>query len=61
MRLCGKECLIIVLPIGGGKSVFFMLPSKVEEYGMMVVVVPFVALVDDLMDRARRDFGLDCV
>ena len=61
MRLRGKACLIIVLPTGGGKSIFLMLPSKVEVYGTTVVVVPFVALADNLVDRARGGFGLDCV
>ena len=56
--------LILVLPTGGGKSIFFLLPSLVEEPGpggsVSIVVVPFVALADDLVARAQ-DFGVDCL
>jgi superfamily II DNA helicase RecQ len=61
MGLKNGESLIVVLPTGGGKSILFMLPSVVEDFGTTIVVVPFVALMDDLVDSARRDFGLDCV
>ncbi|EXM14052.1 hypothetical protein FOTG_17520 [Fusarium oxysporum f. sp. vasinfectum 25433] len=45
-----SEQLIVVLPIGGGKSIFFMLPAFMEdERGkggpVSVVVVLFVLLV----------------
>ena len=55
------EVLICVLPTGGGKSIFFMLPAVAEETGTSIVVVPFVALMDDILDRAREDFGIDCL
>lgn len=55
------EVLICVLPTGGGKSIFFMLPAVAEETGTSIVVVPFVALMDDILDRARDDFGIDCL
>jgi superfamily II DNA helicase RecQ len=56
------EALIVVLPTGGGKSIFFMLPSMMESErgGVSVVVVPFVALIDDIVRRAR-DLGIDCL
>lgn len=60
-----SEQLILVLPTGGGKSIFFMLPSAVEDVGLAsgptsIVVVPFIALMEDLAERARG-FGIDCV
>jgi superfamily II DNA helicase RecQ len=56
-----SEVLIVVLPTGGGKSVFFMLPAAMEQDGSVsVVVVPFVALADDLVGRAQ-DAGIDCM
>jgi superfamily II DNA helicase RecQ len=54
--------VIVVLPTGGGKSIFFLLPSKLasERGGVSIVVVPFVALIDDLVTRAR-EAGIDCL
>jgi superfamily II DNA helicase RecQ len=61
MTLKGNKVLIIVLPTGGGKSIFFMLPAVPQmNAGVSVVVVPFVALMDDLVDRAH-EFGIDCL
>jgi superfamily II DNA helicase RecQ len=34
-----QTLLIIMLPIGGGKSLLFTLPACVEEVGVTVVVV----------------------
>ncbi|KAF4448142.1 ATP-dependent DNA helicase PIF1, partial [Fusarium austroafricanum] len=61
-----SELLIVVLPTGGGKSIFFMLPAFMEdERGrgggpVSIVVVPFVSLVQDLVLRAR-ELGIDCM
>lgn len=33
--------LIVVLPMGGGKSLLFTLPACVERPGVTVVVVPY--------------------
>ncbi|KAH6953657.1 P-loop containing nucleoside triphosphate hydrolase protein [Fusarium avenaceum] len=60
-----SEQLIIVLPTGGGKSIFFMLPAFMEdERGrggpVSIVVVPFVSLVQDLVIRAG-ELGIDCM
>jgi hypothetical protein len=52
--------LIVVLPTGGGKSLLFTLPACVEETGMTVVVVPYRALIEDLVGRIR-DAGVDCM
>jgi superfamily II DNA helicase RecQ len=59
-----SELLILVLPTGGGKSIFFMLPAAAENVGLgsptSIVIVPFIALADDLVARAQ-EFGIDCI
>lgn len=52
--------LVVVLPTGGGKSLLFTLPACVEETGVTVVVVPYRALIKDLVRRIR-DAGVDCI
>lgn len=54
------DALIIVLPTGAGKSVLFMLPALLTVGGTYVVVVPFSALMDDIVDRARAS-SVDCI
>lgn len=52
---------IIVLPTGAGKSVLFMLPSLPGlNGGVSIVVVPFSALANDVVGRAR-EAGIDCL
>jgi superfamily II DNA helicase RecQ len=60
MMMQGNETLTVVLPTGAGKSVLFMLPALVEEWGTTVVIVPFAALIDDLVVRACKS-GIDCI
>lgn len=62
MAMKDGDVQIIVLPTGGGKSILFMLPSTLqsEEGRVSIVVVPFVALIDDLVTRAR-EIGIDCL
>ncbi|SLM36305.1 recq family helicase [Lasallia pustulata] len=60
MKMNGQETLIVVLPTGGGKSVLFMLPALIASGGTSIVVVPFSALMDDLVDRAKKS-GVDCI
>jgi superfamily II DNA helicase RecQ len=52
--------LVVVLPTGGGKSLLFMVPGCVEEGGMTVVVVPYRALITDLVTRIRGS-GIECI
>jgi superfamily II DNA helicase RecQ len=52
--------LVVVLPTGGGKSLLFMVPGCVEEGGMTVVVVPYRALIADLVARIRGS-GIECM
>jgi superfamily II DNA helicase RecQ len=51
--------LVVVLPTGGGKSLLFMLPACIEE-GVTVVVVPYRALIEDLVKRIC-ECGIDCI
>ncbi|KAK4074907.1 hypothetical protein Purlil1_12838 [Purpureocillium lilacinum] len=60
-----SDMTIVVLPTGGGKSVFFFLPAFMEdERGLggpvSIVVVPFVALSADLVKRAE-ELRIDCM
>ena len=61
-----SELFIAVLPTGGGKSVFFMLPALLDEGGSpqggstSIAVVPFAALLRDMETRAR-EMGVDCL
>jgi superfamily II DNA helicase RecQ len=52
--------LVVVLPTGGGKSLLFMVPGYVEEGGMTVVVVPYRALIADLVKRICG-CGIECI
>jgi superfamily II DNA helicase RecQ len=62
MAMKAHERLIVVLPTGGGKSLLFMLPAILKERddGTTVVVVPFAALIQDVVRRAR-ECGVDCI
>jgi superfamily II DNA helicase RecQ len=52
--------LVVVLPTGWGKSLLFMVPGCVEKGGMTVVVVPYRALIADLVTRIRGS-GIECI
>ena len=54
------ESVIFVLLTGAGKSLLFMLPAVMQNTGTSIVVVPFVALADDLVDQAQLA-GVDCI
>ncbi len=58
--LRGDQGGICVLPTGAGKSLLFMMPAIMPDEGSSVVMVPFDALKQDLMERAR-DLGIDVV
>ena len=58
------DLLITMLPTGGGKSILFMLPALIDDTSTSfgptnIVIVPFVALAEDLTARAR-EFNIDC-
>jgi superfamily II DNA helicase RecQ len=58
--LAGRTPLVVILPTGGGKSLLFMAPACLDDAGVTIVVVPFRALVDDLLQRLSRT-GIDCL
>ncbi|EPS37769.1 hypothetical protein H072_8519 [Dactylellina haptotyla CBS 200.50] len=49
----GTSYLLIVLPTGGGKSLLFQLPSLLNGARHTVVVIPFRALLDDMMQKCK--------
>lgn len=58
--MSGQTPLVVVLPTGGGKSLLFMVPACSREPGVTVVVVPYRALINDLVQRMRSR-GIDCM
>lgn len=49
-----KEHQLVVLPTGEGKSLLWMLPSQISWANqVIIVVIPFVALMMDLEDRCH--------
>ena len=46
--------LVIVLPTGGGKSLLFMAPACLENVGVTIVIVPFRALINKLVNIAKE-------
>ena len=50
--LQGRDCLA-VLPTGGGKSLCYQLPALVRE-GLVLVISPLVALMDDQVHHLQR-------
>ena len=55
----GQTPLVVVLPTGGGKSLLFIVPAYLDGVGVTIVVVPFRALINDLVKRIT-DSGIDC-
>ena len=51
--------LVVVLPTGGGKSLLFTAPACLDDPGVTVVVVPFRALLNRLLQTAQ-EAGIDC-
>lgn len=60
MGLKRHQTMINVLPTGAGKSILFMLPALLRDAGTSIVVVPFIALMDDLVMRSL-EMGVDCI
>jgi superfamily II DNA helicase RecQ len=44
-----QTLLVIILPTGGGKSLLFIVLGLIEEGGITVVVVPYRALITNLV------------
>ncbi len=50
--LSGRDCLV-VLPTGGGKSLCYQMPAAMGR-GLVLVVSPLIALMDDQVSAARE-------
>ena len=58
--LAGQTPLVVVLATGGGKSLLFMGPACLDDPGVTILVVPFRALVDNMVERMQK-MGIDCL
>jgi superfamily II DNA helicase RecQ len=52
--------LVVVLLIGGGKSLLFIAPAYLIDPGVTIVVVPYCTLLDNLL-KTVKDTGIDCI
>ena len=52
--IAGDTPIVQITSTGGGKSLSFMLPAYCSPEGTTIVIVPLVALQDDLLDRCRK-------
>ena len=55
-----KTPLVVVLPTGGGKSLLFMAPACLDDPGVTIVVVPYRALVNNLVATAKKA-RIECI
>jgi superfamily II DNA or RNA helicase len=46
--------LVVVLPTAGGKSLLFIAPACLDDPGVTIVVVPYRALLDNLVATAKK-------
>jgi len=59
LALQGMQDSLVDLPTGGGKSLVFQLPAWIEKDQTTVVIVPFVALTEEMEERCK-DLGMTC-
>jgi superfamily II DNA helicase RecQ len=52
--------LVIVLPTGRGKSLLFIAPACLNDPSVTIIVVPYRALLDNLVATARK-VKIDCI
>jgi superfamily II DNA or RNA helicase len=55
----GSSPIVAVMPTGTGKSILFMLPAWIEPGGTTILVVPLIALRQDLVQRCKAS-GIRC-
>jgi len=56
----GDEAFVLaIMPTGGGKSLLFMLPVAASWDGVTIVIVPMVALRQDMCERSNEK-GIPC-
>lgn len=56
----GQTPLVVVLPTGGGKTLLITVPACLPNPGVTIVVVPYRALIEDLLARITQ-CRLDCI
>lgn len=54
-----KSPIVAIMGTGGGKSLLFMLPAFHSSHGLTVVIVPLVALRENMVERGREK-NMDC-
>ena len=59
LAMQSSEDILVILPTGAGKSVVFMAPAWAEKGKTTVVIVPFVALIDEMEERCK-ELDLSC-
>jgi superfamily II DNA helicase RecQ len=52
--MSGTEQVVVVLGIGEGKSILFMLPCMLPSTGITILILPLVSLRGDLLRRVRK-------
>jgi len=52
--IAGESQVIAVLPTGEGKSLLFMLPAMLQGASLTIVIVPLIALKEDLIKRCMK-------
>jgi superfamily II DNA helicase RecQ len=55
-----QTLLVVVLPTGRGKSLLFIVPGCIEKGRTTVVVVPYRALITNLVTRICRS-SIKCI
>lgn len=58
LTLKREHDLLVILPTGGGKSLVFQLPVFMERKMVTVVIIPFVALLEEMKEKCEK-LGLD--
>ena len=52
--VAGVSPLFVILPTGGGKTLCFLVASKMEGTGVTVIITPLIALGNDLVKRFKE-------
>lgn len=56
----GESPVVAVMPMGGGKSILFIVPAFTAPGGTTIIIVPLVALQADIMQRCQ-ELSISCV
>ena len=57
--MAGKSPVVVVMATGGGKSLLFMLPAWCSQGGTSIIVVPLIALRQNMKQRCEG-MGITC-